>query len=772
MNSSIELRNFAILERIGKGSFGEVYKIKNKKTGDVCAAKISLNVVDEESTEIIRDISREVNILSKINNISILKFIGFSSVNFQNEPKPVIVTEYLANGSLNDILNLERKSLADFDWNSTRKLITIYGIASAMAYLHSNNIIHRDLKPANILMDDFLCPKIADFGLSKMKHSNSETMSIESTLAIKGTPIYISPEIWKNMEYTKASDVYSFGIIIYEIITNEEPFKEFDVFEIRSKVKKGFRPPFNCPIPESYKNLIERCWSQDPEERPTFDQILNDLKTDSGFITDLIEEIDYMDYMEYVDNYASTFDPKKKIIQIDQFIKRETVTFHKITIPKKSKDSKKILVKETIPETKQQTLKEQKTKRFSGFLKKSKSKEKSIYPSNELILLDKKCQILVQEANKDAEKQFQVGQNLIEGKNDFPNNTEIGIKYLEKSTKGGCIDAVSYYCKMLIKGNVIPKDHPKAKKILKKYLKGKNGTILFLYGKIKKKEGDMMKAMKYLDKASKLGNGQAMYEIGKIFFKGINCQKDEKKAQQYFEMAKNNGFDKSESFFAKLDKDYLFDYGLKLYQGKGVPVDKKAAAKYLQMAIEKDSYDAMFLYGQMLENGDGISPDPSKAIEYYKIAADKGNVESMYNYALMLYNGNGVPDNKKEASVYFKKAADQDDQKAIIKYSKMMYDGDGVPVNKKEASIYYKKAADKDDLDSIIKYSKMLYEGDGVPVNKKEASVYYKKAADKGDLDSIIKYGKMMHDGDGVLVIKKKQANILKKQQTMEMQIP
>ena len=104
-----------------------------------------------------------------VNHPSIIKFIGFNTNNFENKPRPTIITELLCNWSLGTILELQQKGLTDENRNSTIKHINIYGIASAMEYLHEHGITHRDLKPDNILLDQFLHPKICDFGLSKIR---------------------------------------------------------------------------------------------------------------------------------------------------------------------------------------------------------------------------------------------------------------------------------------------------------------------------------------------------------------------------------------------------------------------------------------------------------------------------------------------------------------------------------------------------------------------------------------------------------------------------
>ena len=103
-----------------------------------------------------------------------MKFIGFSPVNFKSTPKPVIITELLKNGNLSDLIELERNGLSCSGLNDTKKLINIYGVASSLKYLHSQNILHRDLKSSNVLVDHFLFPKLADFGLSKDTENCSE----------------------------------------------------------------------------------------------------------------------------------------------------------------------------------------------------------------------------------------------------------------------------------------------------------------------------------------------------------------------------------------------------------------------------------------------------------------------------------------------------------------------------------------------------------------------------------------------------------------------
>ena len=168
--ASIDITRYTIISKIGEGSFSQVYRVKDKQTKTSYAAKISKFMIDDETKDSPESLSlfREVNLMSLLNHPSVLQFVGYYQTNFGGDPLPTIVTELALNGSLRDIIIMESQGLAPDEWNHTKKLINIYGIASGMSYLHAHNILHRDLKPENILVDEYLNPKISDFGLSKI----------------------------------------------------------------------------------------------------------------------------------------------------------------------------------------------------------------------------------------------------------------------------------------------------------------------------------------------------------------------------------------------------------------------------------------------------------------------------------------------------------------------------------------------------------------------------------------------------------------------------
>ena len=527
----IDLNNYQKVQKIDEGSFGKVYKIKEKNTGEIFAAKLIYRQSFESSSGIL-NIEREVNNHFKLSHPSIVKFVGYSQTDFNNQPNPVIVMEYLKNNSLFYTLGKERLGDAPHDWDEKQKLINIYGIASAMQFLHSNNVIHRDLKTLNILKDENYLPRVADFGFSKIIHSNADSLSLQSTNGLKGTCQYIAPEIFRDNDYSKKSDVYAFGIIVYEIITNEIPFKNFGLsqFEIMQKVPNGERPKFLYEIPECYKSLIEECWKDDPNERPTFDEIVENLENNRDFLYDDDDYEIYLQYIEDIKNSEKSFREGNQVINIEKYLAlRKMKSLKKVELTKKNS--------------------------FSNFfsLFKKEYKSKIICPVQIFDRLDKSNQDLVTQALTDPETQLTVGKYLIEGKESFPRNIEIGLKYLKESIACGCLKSVLYYSNMLIKGDIIPQDIESAKRLLFKHLKEDDSMVHFLYGLVLKKQKYYADSMKYFAKASKEGNINSKYEYAKMLFcqkSGIfgTNQENIEKAIYYLNDSSSHGNKNSEKF--------------------------------------------------------------------------------------------------------------------------------------------------------------------------------------------------------------------------------
>ena len=170
--------------------------------------------------------------------------------------------ELAEKGSLQELLDNIRRSLTPAGFNDTHKQIIITGIAYGLKYLHSLEILHRDIKPGNILLDKNYYPKITDFNLSKKM--NPEDRTNQSRTGV-GTPNYMAPEIITEVGYEKPVDVYAYGILLYEVITNKVPYQELrdekmSDFDIKKKIVGGYRPILDGFINDPLKNLITSCW--------------------------------------------------------------------------------------------------------------------------------------------------------------------------------------------------------------------------------------------------------------------------------------------------------------------------------------------------------------------------------------------------------------------------------------------------------------------------------------------------------------------------------
>lgn len=250
--------DFTYIKSIGKGGYGEVFLARHEPTKrEVALKKLNFNSV--ESSQFLY-YAREVLTLANCNNPFLVKFLGFSK-----KPPFLIATEYVPSGSLYDALHHMPGSPV---LTPTDKTIIAMGIANGMISLHDQNIVHRDLKSMNVLLNEKKQPVICDFGISRTVSDNT---SVTSSI---GTPHWMAPEIFQFNNYTIKVDVYAFAILFWELLTEGVPFFNVPPLQVCINVIQGKRPAIPTCADKSIKEFLARAWSPDPDERPTFREIL------------------------------------------------------------------------------------------------------------------------------------------------------------------------------------------------------------------------------------------------------------------------------------------------------------------------------------------------------------------------------------------------------------------------------------------------------------------------------------------------------------------
>eukprot|EP01103_Thecamoeba_quadrilineata_P008678 TRINITY_DN1840_c0_g1_i1.p1 TRINITY_DN1840_c0_g1~~TRINITY_DN1840_c0_g1_i1.p1 ORF type:complete len:740 (-),score=99.37 TRINITY_DN1840_c0_g1_i1:96-2315(-) len=254
----IDYHELAIGESIGSGSYGDVNR-GTFRGFEVAIKSLKPNAPLED----IKAFAQEVKLMSTLVHPNIIMFVGACT----KEPHLLSVSGFEHKGSLYNVLRSE----PNLEWKLLLKM-ALDG-ATGMCYLHSRTppIIHRDLKSLNLLVSSTYTVKVADFGLSKF-HDNDLSSKM-------GTLNWVAPEVLSELvPYGLEADVFSYGIILWEILTKEMPYNKLKPLQIVRLLDRGERPPIPAHCDPAYKLLITDSWAEDFTKRPSFQEIENRLK--------------------------------------------------------------------------------------------------------------------------------------------------------------------------------------------------------------------------------------------------------------------------------------------------------------------------------------------------------------------------------------------------------------------------------------------------------------------------------------------------------------
>lgn len=719
-------------DKLGYGGMGVVFKAIYKNSP---VAFKKLKGFSEENVEAFR---AEAMIMSNCQHKHIISFIGYCP------DEEGFLMEYMPKGSLWDLL----RGNEEISWK-LRYQIAI-DISEGMCYLHDRNILHHDLKSQNILLDNKGRAKLTDFGISILKSENSTFGKWED----EGSYRWLAPEVLLSEINTKASDVYSYGMVLWQLGARKEPFAELKgLIPVYEHVKKGNREVISEDTPSVIKKIIELCWLSEPplkketdiHERPKMKQVRHLLE--SG----------YLALLEY--ETAIMYDkglgvPQDKSQAIAFFIKAAkqghySEAQYRLGLAYAEgegvgKDNRKA-VKWFIKSAKQGHIEAQ-YQLGSKCLK------------GQAALYEKQFKWLQKAAQQGhAKAQYKLAIIYLESKR-IENNIERAVFWLLKSANQGNIRAQYSLTVMYINGRGLDQDYSKALKWCQKAAE----------------QGDI-EAQNYVESLTELveninqaeqGDSNAQYRLGLIYQNGYGDIKNIEKAIGWYQKAAKQG-----NMEAQSKLGYIYKVGC------GISENYKKAVKYLQKAAVQGHIEAQYMLGIMYKNGWGIDKDDREAVTWYTRAAVQGHIEAQCKLGYIYKSGSGVCEDYEKAAKWYQKAADQGNKDAndtvkklipILEIVKKAQQGDtaayyslgevyyhhgGVLVQDCNRAVeWYRKGAEQGHAEAQCALDLCYLYGTGVNKNKLNALKWISKAAQQGYAKAQYKLGLMYQEG---IVVKK-----------------
>ncbi|PKK76930.1 kinase-like protein [Rhizophagus irregularis] len=492
-----------------------------------------------------------------------------------------------------------------------------YQLACSILCLHDEGIIHRDLHSCNVLVHQNSI-KLADFGLSKRIDEASNSQS-----RVLGKVPYIDPKaITDNLKLNEKSDVYSIGVLLWEISSGKPPFHEenYDL-SLMYKISKGQREEIISDTPNDYSDLYTECWNGDQNKRPSIHEVVNRLRISLSLSSATIYQQDIFNQIIPTSNESLIPNSIENSLhgELSQIIQNFNNT-----------NANEIYMMST-----------------NNQIKINISSEKNLsIIANEIVDL-----IFREENRKDESKQ-----HVLDYLNNHNINSEEIYNWLSyNQTNSYSIFLLGYFNYF---GIGTPADDGRAlnlfinasvqNHILAQYYVGK--CYEFGHGMITK---DEKLAFVYYEKIANEDYAMGQYQLGCFYTFGRCVIKDFKKASNWHKKAANNGHLAA-----------MLCLGLIYILGKGVDEDHQKAFELFKKSVEGEYPGGITMLGNCYNYGIGISIDKEKAIELYQKAANLGDEIGQHNLTIMYENGNGIEKDIEKAIYWYEQSAKQGFQNA------------------------------------------------------------------------------------------------------------
>ena len=710
-------------DKIGGGTFGTVYKAYDDVLNRTVAIKVSeIKVIDGKEFSL----QNEFEALKGLKpHKNIANYQELHTFEMHNGIFDYAIMQYYKDGNLSAFIKANPKL--------EKEQIAIY-LLEGIEHLHNNKVVHRDLKPSNVLIvkkGTEIIPKITDFGLSKKADPNAKSRFTNSFGG--GTLMYSSPEQLKGKKLRFNTDLWSYGVIIYELFTGNKLFENIkstnslvdsDIEIIKQINSKDLT---NCilELPEKWQAVGKACLERNLEKRVQNSEGIKRILKEG-----ILETKDVQEEETTILDKERQAKPKKKgnttikkntkwlvyallfLVIIGGFIGYNN-SLTRIETPPLI-DASETIKNDLENKTEQENKDWENTKK--RHTKASYTNYITDYPKGKYLKDAKNAINKIKQ--KDAKRQKE------EERIDLENKTEQENKDWENTKKRHTKASYTNYIT----------DYPKGK-----YLKEAQYNLGYMYRHGYGVEKDYKEAVKWYRKAANQGGAYGQNNLGYMYRHGYGVEKDYKEAVKWYRKAANQGHASSQN-----------NLGHMYQNGYGVEKDYKEAVKWYRKAANQGHAYGQYNLGNMYYSGYGVEKDYKEALKWYRKAANQGDAYGQTGLGDMYYSGYGVEEDYKEAVKWYRKAANQGHAYGQSQLGYMYYHGYGVEKDYKEAVKWYRKAANQGGTSGQYSLGNMYYYGYGVEKDYKEAVKWTRKAANQGHAYGQDNLGYMYRNGYGV----------------------
>lgn len=606
--------DFVTLRPIGQGGRGIVDLVMHKTYGDLMVKKVFFT--KGKNSE--RFFRRELQTLTDYKNPMILRLFGYIKSRVLRNIDNALIMEFKPKGSLHSLLQAEKENTHVHGFTNTTKSKILYGIICGIDYLHSKGIMHRDIKSHNILLSYDFIPCLSDFDSAKNYSSSSNHTSDV------GTYIYESPELLKGREYSYTTDIYSFGLIIYEMITNERPFIDCQtIMEIIRNIEDGNIPKLPDGTHERLREIYDLAMSTDPTKRPTAGTLRNNIFCSITLFPGTIP-INFNNYKLYINELCQVITDNR--IDIALLEEKAMTDDESLVQLAEIYEEGVLLPKDLLLATEYYKLACHNNhihamSVMSNYLFKGELIAKDLFQVN--------LYMKMAADSGDGFSQFDYALFLYKGHFGYT-DIEGAIHYYKLAIENGDSYAMTNLALMYMKGENVEKN-------------------INLY-------------LDLIHQAAVLGDKFAQFQLGKDYYHGYHVKQNYHVAFRYFQLAAEQALPDALDFMC-----------LMLQKGLGVKKNLELAHYYLKSSLlyqNKEKYKNNLYNLALIEEELGYQ---ETAIKHYQEAADLGMLEAyvqlgcIYEYQL---------NDMEKAFEYIKKGTELHEPKCAYKMSIYLFDSD------------------------------------------------------------------------------------------------